>query len=247
MKLLEQIGRHAHMDLVMLTVLSNNERAVRFYERLGFGVDEASPGPCYNLGGSAAYCILSKLLDDKCLREKCAQCAFRCRYADSLEQHAGYAHGAPWPFPCPAEGCGRGTVLAHQLQRHGELLHGLPSPRPASVPPPPPPRAAELVVEGDDVDDAASTDTTARGTELLNDRVEFKANGRKGTVVKIGGGGFFTVRMDGSEYETVVCRVSAFVGYDAVERPKRKVDPDWEFALQLQMEDGWARKSTRRR
>jgi len=96
-------------------------------------------------------------------------------------------------------------------------------------------------------------------------------------VVRIGNG-FFTVRMDGPVYETVVCRVlvffllslallsalvfpapfgiltrgrrifafrSAFEGYEAIEKVKKIVDPDWEFAMQLQLEDGWARRSTR--
>ena len=59
--------------------------------------------------------------------------------------------------------------------------------------------------------------------------------------------GFFTVRLDGPVNQSVVCRVSAFEGYEAIERVKKEVDPDYEYALKLQLEDGWARRSTRLR
>jgi len=53
------------------------------------------------------------------------------------------------------------------------------------------------------------------------------------------------VRLDGAAGESVVCRLSAFEGYEAQPRPKKDVDPDYELALRLQKEDGWSRKSTR--
>ena len=187
-------------------------------------------GPCYNLEGDGAYRILAKVLNDACLRFACDKCGFRCRYPDTLEQHESYAHARPWAFACPVEGCGRGTVLAPQLQKHLELAHGWAASEP--------PRPASAKEDGGDLD--------TRGAELLNDRVELKApDGRKGTVVKANNG-FFTVRLDGAAAETVVCRLSAFEGFEAQPpRPKKDVDPDYELALRLQKEDGWSRKSTR--
>jgi ribosomal protein S18 acetylase RimI-like enzyme len=244
MRLMEAIAKNTHMHLIMLTVLGNNDSAMRFYEKLGFTVDEASPGPCYNVEPktSAAYEILSKTIDPTCLRYSCTttECAYKCRYSDSLEQHNCYKHGRAWPFPCPS--CEKGTVLQTQLHKHIELAH------PALSSPPLPPAAAATAPAPaiETADSSAAEDGSAggRGSELLNDRVVFKATGRKGTVIKVHAG-FFTVRMDGPKYETVACRVSAFEGFESIERVKKTVDPDWEFAMQLQLEDGWARRSTR--
>ena len=44
MGLIDSIGIITQMHLIMLTVLTNNQAASRFYARLGFAVDEASPG-----------------------------------------------------------------------------------------------------------------------------------------------------------------------------------------------------------
>lgn len=47
MKLLEQIGSHWKMDKVMLTVFKSNKGAFKFYtDKLGFKLDEISPGAC---------------------------------------------------------------------------------------------------------------------------------------------------------------------------------------------------------
>ncbi|KAI9480692.1 MAG: hypothetical protein EXX96DRAFT_563774 [Benjaminiella poitrasii] len=47
MKLLNQIGSFWKMDKVMLTVFKANKGAFRFYtEKLGFTLDEISPGAC---------------------------------------------------------------------------------------------------------------------------------------------------------------------------------------------------------
>ncbi|CAO3652598.1 unnamed protein product [Mucor fragilis] len=50
MKLLSQIGTYWKMDKVMLTVFKANEKAFRFYiKKLGFELDEISPGACLPL------------------------------------------------------------------------------------------------------------------------------------------------------------------------------------------------------
>ncbi|KAI9496243.1 hypothetical protein BDB00DRAFT_758716 [Zychaea mexicana] len=47
MRLLERIGSYWHMDKVMLTVFKANKGAFRLYtEKLGFTLDEISPGAC---------------------------------------------------------------------------------------------------------------------------------------------------------------------------------------------------------
>lgn len=56
LSLLEQTAREWSMEMVVLTVLKNNPDAMKFYERLGFTVDESSPEKSEN----AAYEILSK-------------------------------------------------------------------------------------------------------------------------------------------------------------------------------------------
>ena len=125
MHLIEHIASKLGMKIVMLTVLNNNPGSLKFYTKLGYCVDEASPGPCYNIEASA-YDILSKVLDQDLLTFACGEpgCDFRCRFEDTLEQHAGYVHGKPWAFPCPVPGCNRGTVHRRQLELHSELMHG---------------------------------------------------------------------------------------------------------------------------
>ena len=62
---LEGIGRRAGMEKAMLTVFRSNEGAAQFYEGLGYGVDEFSPGPRKLRGGrvkEADYLIMSKAL-----------------------------------------------------------------------------------------------------------------------------------------------------------------------------------------
>ena len=59
MRSLESVATLSGMKIVMLTVHSNNPSARAFYERLGYGVDEASPGPCYCVDDSS-YEIMSK-------------------------------------------------------------------------------------------------------------------------------------------------------------------------------------------
>ncbi|KFB39091.1 AGAP008428-PA-like protein [Anopheles sinensis] len=56
MKALERMAQHFSMERVVLTVLKNNEDGMRFYQRLGYEVDEMSPGKEEN----AAYEIMSK-------------------------------------------------------------------------------------------------------------------------------------------------------------------------------------------
>jgi len=43
MKLLEDIAENWEMDWIMLTVFNRNERALNFYDRLGYAIDETSP------------------------------------------------------------------------------------------------------------------------------------------------------------------------------------------------------------
>lgn len=65
MGLLEEVGRKAQVEKAMLTVFKSNEKAVRFYERLGYVVDEFSPRPKKLRGGVVReldYLILSKSL-----------------------------------------------------------------------------------------------------------------------------------------------------------------------------------------
>ena len=65
MDLVENVGRKAGMGKCMLTVFMSNEAARKFYERLGYDVDEFSPGPRRLRNGvvkEADYVILSKKL-----------------------------------------------------------------------------------------------------------------------------------------------------------------------------------------
>jgi N-alpha-acetyltransferase 40 len=43
MKALEKLAKIWSMELVVLTLLTNNEGATRFYKRLGYSLDETSP------------------------------------------------------------------------------------------------------------------------------------------------------------------------------------------------------------
>lgn len=65
MRLFEEIGRRIGLEKTMLTVFRANAGALRFYERLGYSVDEYSPGPRMLRNGSVKepdYSILSKRL-----------------------------------------------------------------------------------------------------------------------------------------------------------------------------------------
>lgn len=56
LNMLEKTATNWHMEHIILTVLKNNPDAMKFYERLGFKVDESSPEKSEN----APYEILSK-------------------------------------------------------------------------------------------------------------------------------------------------------------------------------------------
>ncbi|XP_058443799.1 N-alpha-acetyltransferase 40 [Malaya genurostris] len=56
MRALEKMAQHYGMERLVLTVLKNNDDGVRFYQKLGYDVDETSPDKSDN----AAYEILSK-------------------------------------------------------------------------------------------------------------------------------------------------------------------------------------------
>lgn len=43
MNALEAVAKHWNMTKLVLTVLKNNEDAVRFYQRIGYMVDDTSP------------------------------------------------------------------------------------------------------------------------------------------------------------------------------------------------------------
>ncbi|CAG8228840.1 unnamed protein product [Penicillium olsonii] len=63
MERMEGVGRAVGLEKVMLTVFRSNGVATRFYERLGYGVDEYSPGPRRLRNGTIKepdYLILSK-------------------------------------------------------------------------------------------------------------------------------------------------------------------------------------------
>ncbi|KAH8703296.1 acyl-CoA N-acyltransferase [Talaromyces proteolyticus] len=65
MRLFEEIGSRIGLEKTMLTVFTANAAAVRFYERLGYAVDEYSPGPRKLRNGTVKepdYLILSKAL-----------------------------------------------------------------------------------------------------------------------------------------------------------------------------------------
>lgn len=63
----ENVGRHVGLEKTMLTVFKSNTKAVRFYERCGFEIDEYSPQPRRLRNGTVKepdYLILSKMLDN---------------------------------------------------------------------------------------------------------------------------------------------------------------------------------------
>ena len=242
----ERIAKLTQMQLLMLTVFSRNVPAIRFYERMGFNIDEASPGPCYNLLDEpieqrSPYEIMSKVLDPSVLGFQCPECDYRCRFEDTLQQHAGLKHGKDFPFKCTVAGCGKGTVHLHQLHKHNEIKH--------SIAPPTQPSVVSTIQTRRQASASAApqtneTEEEGETVDYVNTRVTLKADGRKGTVVRMDKG-FYTVRLDGPTMETIVCRASAFVGHKSVPVKKKVIDPDYELALKLQYEDGWARKSSR--
>lgn len=59
----EEIGRRVGLEKAMLTVFKSNARALRFYEKMGYVVDEFSPSPRTLRNGTVKepeYLILSK-------------------------------------------------------------------------------------------------------------------------------------------------------------------------------------------
>lgn len=61
----ESIGQRVGVEKCMLTVFRSNKKAVRWYERLGYSVDDFSPGPRVLRNGTVkepSYTILSKSL-----------------------------------------------------------------------------------------------------------------------------------------------------------------------------------------
>jgi len=65
MRMVESIGRKAGVEKCMLTVFKANDRAVRWYSRSGYVVDDFSPGPRVLRNGivkQPSYLILSKPL-----------------------------------------------------------------------------------------------------------------------------------------------------------------------------------------
>lgn len=65
MGVLEDVGRKAEAEKCMLTVFKRNTKALGFYQGLGYGVDEFSPGPRILRNGvvkEVDYLILSKEL-----------------------------------------------------------------------------------------------------------------------------------------------------------------------------------------
>lgn len=68
MTMVEDIGREAGVEKAMLTVFARNEGGRRWYERMGYAVDEASPSPRRLRGGKTKepdYYILSKRLEEE--------------------------------------------------------------------------------------------------------------------------------------------------------------------------------------
>ncbi|MCJ1357876.1 MAG: hypothetical protein MMC33_007872 [Icmadophila ericetorum] len=67
MGIMESVGRKVGVEKSMLTVFLENAAAVRFYERLGYGLDEFSPQPrrVRNRVINPDYVILSKALRSK--------------------------------------------------------------------------------------------------------------------------------------------------------------------------------------
>ena len=127
MRLVEGIGRTLGMRLILLTALANNGGAIRFYNKLGFSVDEVSPGPCFSITNSK-HEIMSKVLDRKLLRYNCTVrgCRVGFRFKDSLHRHRCSKHGHAWPYPCTQPDCkSSGVIRLYQHVRHLEYKHGI--------------------------------------------------------------------------------------------------------------------------
>lgn len=65
LNMIEQIGRRIKVEKVMLTVFKSNKRAVKWYDRMAYTVDDFSPGPRILRNGTIkepSYVILSKSL-----------------------------------------------------------------------------------------------------------------------------------------------------------------------------------------
>lgn len=63
--LVEEIGRKIRVEKAMLTVFKSNRRAVKWYDRMGYTIDDFSPGPRVLRNGTIkepSYVILSKPL-----------------------------------------------------------------------------------------------------------------------------------------------------------------------------------------
>ena len=61
MRQLDLIAKQASMQCVMLTVFKANEGALRFYEKLGYQIDETSPSKCGV--ATSSYEIMAKPTD----------------------------------------------------------------------------------------------------------------------------------------------------------------------------------------
>jgi len=65
MQMVESVGRKAGLEKCMLTVFKTNQKALRWYEHCGYGLDDFSPGPRLLRNGTIkepTYLILSKSL-----------------------------------------------------------------------------------------------------------------------------------------------------------------------------------------
>jgi len=74
MQMVEGVGRRAGVEKCMLTVFKANQKAVKWYERLGYGVDDFSPGPRVLRNGTVkepTYLILSKSLQTALEPQSC--------------------------------------------------------------------------------------------------------------------------------------------------------------------------------
>jgi len=63
MQMVESVGQKAGLEKCMLTVFKTNQKALRWYEHCGYGIDDFSPGPRLLRNGTIkepTYLILSK-------------------------------------------------------------------------------------------------------------------------------------------------------------------------------------------
>lgn len=127
--LVEKIARYCEMRLIMLTVLTRNASAMKFYRNQGYAIDEVSPGFCFNVI-SSPYEIMSKVLDpNSLLRFSCQytkdgeKCEFKSRYPDTVHRHSALEHQNKWSYTCSI--CGRGTLTRAQLKCHDYIDHKL--------------------------------------------------------------------------------------------------------------------------